>query len=65
MVKSIAIQFGTVDILVNNAQAMRQNVFFEDTTDEDMALALQSGLMATFYFMKPAYRTSKTTASRS
>jgi len=52
VVESNTSQFGTVDILVNNAQTMRQNVSFEDTTDEPMALALESGLMATFYFMQ-------------
>lgn len=48
-------KFGWVDILVNNAQAMRNNVPFEDTTDEDIALALESGLMATFYFMQSCF----------
>jgi len=48
-------EFGTVDILVNNAQAMRNQVLFEDTTDEDMALALESGLMASFYFMQACF----------
>jgi len=44
-------EFGTVDILVNNAQASKWAPF-EDHTDEDMALALESGLMGTFYFMQ-------------
>jgi len=48
-------EFGTVDILVNNAQAMRNNVLFEDTTDDDMALALESGLLGTFYFMQTCF----------
>ena len=37
-------EFSTVDILVNSAQDTRPGVSFEDTTDEDMALALDSGL---------------------
>jgi NAD(P)-dependent dehydrogenase (short-subunit alcohol dehydrogenase family) len=45
-------EFGTVDILVNAAQAMRKDVLFQDTTDADMALAWGSGLMGTFYFMQ-------------
>lgn len=45
-------EFGTVSILVNVAQAMRKDVLLEDTTDEDIALALGSGLMGTFYFMQ-------------
>ena len=48
-------EFGTVDILVNNAQAMRNQVLFEDTTDDDMALALESGFLATFYFMQACF----------
>jgi NAD(P)-dependent dehydrogenase (short-subunit alcohol dehydrogenase family) len=48
-------EFGTVHILVNAAQAMRNDVLFEDTTDEDMALALGSGLMGTFHFMQECF----------
>ncbi|MCX5998417.1 MAG: SDR family NAD(P)-dependent oxidoreductase [Chloroflexi bacterium] len=54
-VAATAREFGTVDILVNNAQAHRQGLRFEDTTDDDMALALESGLMATFYFMQACF----------
>jgi len=52
--------FGAVDILVNNAQAMRKNVSFEATTDEDMKLALESGTLATFYFMQTCLPHMKT-----
>ncbi|MCP4595995.1 SDR family NAD(P)-dependent oxidoreductase [Neptuniibacter sp.] len=45
-------EFGTVDILVNNAQATKPQVTFEETTDEDMTLAIQSGLMGTFHCMQ-------------
>jgi len=48
-------EFGTVDILVNVAQAMRNDVPFQDTTDEDMQLALGTGLMGTFYFMQECF----------
>lgn len=48
-------EFGTVDILVNAAQAMRKDVLLQDTTDEDMALAWGSGLMGTFYFMQECF----------
>lgn len=48
-------EFGTVDILVNAAQSMRNDVLLEDTTDDDMALALGSGLMGTFYFMQECF----------
>ena len=45
-------RFGTVDILVNNAQIQRQQVSFEETTDDDMEVVLSSGIHATFYFMQ-------------
>ncbi len=48
-------EFGTVHILVNAAQAMRNDVLFQDTTDDDMSLALGSGLMGTFYFMQECF----------
>ena len=49
-------EFGTVDILVNSAQDTRPGVSFEDTTDEDMALALDSGLWGTFHLMQACFR---------
>jgi NAD(P)-dependent dehydrogenase (short-subunit alcohol dehydrogenase family) len=48
-------EFGTVHILVNVAQGYRADVLMEDTTDDDMALALGSGLMGTFYFMQECF----------
>jgi len=45
-------EFGTVHILVNNAQLLRDQVSLEDTTDELMAMTLESGLMGTLYFMQ-------------
>jgi 2-hydroxycyclohexanecarboxyl-CoA dehydrogenase len=47
--------FGTIDILVNNAQIQRQQVNFEDTSDDDMQVVLGSGLMGTFYFMQACF----------
>lgn len=55
MVESTVKEFGTVDILVNNAQDLRYEVLFEDTTDDDMALALESGLLGTFYCMQTCF----------
>jgi NAD(P)-dependent dehydrogenase (short-subunit alcohol dehydrogenase family) len=51
-VESARDAFGTVDILVNNAQIQRQQVAFEDTSDDDMEVVLASGIHATFYFMQ-------------
>lgn len=50
VVAAAAKEFGTVNILVTCAQSKRDDVPFEDTTDDDMALALESGLLGTFYF---------------
>ena len=47
--------FGAIDILVNNAQIQRQQVNFEDTSDDDMQVVLGSGLMGTFYFMQACF----------
>lgn len=44
--------FGRVDVLVNCAQLQRQQLAFEDTSDDDMQVVLGSGLMGTFYFMQ-------------
>lgn len=46
--------FGTIDILINNAQAARPMVSFEDTTDKDMAIALK-GMNGTLYFMQASF----------
>ena len=48
-------EFGTINILVNCAQGHRLGVLLQDTTDDDMALALESGLLGTFYFMQTCF----------
>jgi len=47
--------FGTVDIMVNNAQGARGGVPFEEQTDEDLALAMDTGPLATAYFMRACF----------
>ncbi len=47
--------FGTIDILVNNAQLQRQQVSFEDTTEDDMDVVLGSGVIGTFHFMQACF----------
>jgi NAD(P)-dependent dehydrogenase (short-subunit alcohol dehydrogenase family) len=47
--------FGRIDILVNNAQIQRQQVSFEDTTDDDMDVVLGSGVLGTFRFMQACF----------
>lgn len=53
-VKETVDTFGTVDILVNNAQASR-NKPFEETTEEDMALAYDTGVKSVYYFMQEVF----------
>jgi NAD(P)-dependent dehydrogenase (short-subunit alcohol dehydrogenase family) len=47
--------FGRLDILVNNAQARRSGVPFEEITEEDMDLAFGSGPIATLLHMQAAF----------
>jgi NAD(P)-dependent dehydrogenase (short-subunit alcohol dehydrogenase family) len=46
--------YGRIDGLVNNASASR-NVTLADATDDDLALALNTNLWATFFLMQECY----------
>jgi NAD(P)-dependent dehydrogenase (short-subunit alcohol dehydrogenase family) len=48
-------QFGTIDILVNNAQAATHDTALEDMSDDDFQLALDTGPTASFRFMRACY----------
>ncbi len=48
-------EFGAIDILVNSAQDARPGVPLEETTDENMALTLESGLWGTFHLMRACF----------
>jgi NAD(P)-dependent dehydrogenase (short-subunit alcohol dehydrogenase family) len=54
-VAEVVDQFGTVDILVNNAIAARGQVPFESITDDDLELVFRTGPMASVYFMRAAF----------
>jgi NAD(P)-dependent dehydrogenase (short-subunit alcohol dehydrogenase family) len=54
-VRATVDQFASVDILVNNAQALRPDVPLVDVTASDFALALDSGLWGTFNLMQASY----------
>ena len=54
-VKTAVEAFGGLDILVNNAQARRSGVPFEEITEDDMELALGSGPVATLLHMQAAF----------
>ena len=47
--------FGRIDVLVNNAQAVRAGIPFEQTTDDDLTATLGSGTWGTFYFMRACF----------
>jgi NAD(P)-dependent dehydrogenase (short-subunit alcohol dehydrogenase family) len=47
--------FGTIDILVNDAQRIIGEINLEDMTDEVVQQSLQSGFMGTFYFMQGCF----------
>jgi NAD(P)-dependent dehydrogenase (short-subunit alcohol dehydrogenase family) len=48
-------QFGSLSVLVNNAQALRAEVSLVDHTTADVALALNSGFWGTFHCMQAAF----------
>jgi len=48
-------EFGTVDIMVNNAVAATVGIPLEKVTDEDIALVHKTGFMGTFYFMQACF----------
>ena len=48
-------EFGTIDILINNAQAARAGINIEDETDEGWNRTFQSGVNGTFYFMQACF----------
>jgi NAD(P)-dependent dehydrogenase (short-subunit alcohol dehydrogenase family) len=47
--------FSAVDILVNNAVATVTGVSVAETSDEDVALAWESGFLGTLYFLQACY----------
>ncbi len=55
MVEEAVKAFGTVDILVNNAQAFTPNVPFVEKTDEMWSVSMLTGPLATFWSMCAVY----------
>ncbi|MBQ8222105.1 MAG: SDR family oxidoreductase [Bacteroidales bacterium] len=52
--KTIA-TFGKINTLINNAQASKSGLSLIEHTKEDFDLAINSGLYATFFYMREAY----------
>lgn len=48
-------EYGRIDTLINNAQAEKHGIALENQTGETFDLALQTGLYATFYYMKACF----------
>ncbi len=48
-------KFGSIQVLINNAQASASGVPLADHTTEQFDLAIYSGLYAAFYYMKACY----------
>ncbi len=48
-------KYGRLDALINNAQASKSGLMLVEHTKEDFDLAINSGLYATFFFMKYAH----------
>lgn len=55
VVKQTIDTFGSIDVLINNAQASASGVTLADHTTEQFDLAVYSGLYAAFYYMKACY----------
>ena len=48
-------RFGKIDAVVNNAQASASGKMLIDHTKEDIDLAINSGIYATFFYMREAF----------
>ncbi|MEG0379887.1 MAG: SDR family oxidoreductase [Eubacterium sp.] len=55
VIKQTIEHFGHIDVLINNAQASKSGVLLQDHTKEDFDLAINSGLYATFFYMREAF----------
>jgi NAD(P)-dependent dehydrogenase (short-subunit alcohol dehydrogenase family) len=63
LLEKVIERFGKLDILVNNAQNSK-NVIFEETTEEVMDIALNSGFWSTFTLMRSALPYLKVTKGK-
>lgn len=55
VVKQTIDTFGSIDVLINNAQASASGVPLAEHTTDQFNLAMYSGLYAAFYYMKACY----------
>lgn len=55
VVKKTIDTFGSIDVLINNAQASASGISLAEHTTDQFNLAMYSGLYAAFYYMKACY----------
>jgi NAD(P)-dependent dehydrogenase (short-subunit alcohol dehydrogenase family) len=55
VVNSVIVEFGQLDILVNNAQALRPMIPLAECVPDDLALTLDTGVWGSFHFMQLCY----------
>ena len=55
MVAQTIEKYGRIDVLINNAQASKSGLMLEEHTKKDFDLAINSGLYATFFYMKACF----------
>ncbi len=55
VIKETISKFNRIDVLINNAQASKSGKMLIEHTDEDFALAIDSGLYGTFHYMRECY----------
>ncbi len=54
-------EFGQIDVLINNAQASKSGKSLIEHTDQDFMLAIDTGLLGTFHYMRECYTYLKET----
>lgn len=55
VIKKTVEKFGKIDVVINNAQASKSGLMLVEHTKEDFDLAINTGLYATFFYMREAY----------
>ena len=54
-IKKVINEWGQINVLINNAQASKSGKLLIEHSDEDFNLAIESGLMGTFHYMRECY----------
>lgn len=55
VIKTMADHYGKIDTIINNAQTSKSGTMLVDHSKEDFDLAINSGLYATFFYMRAAF----------